>query len=90
MDKLTLDITTNQTTTVGMSESEIENLTNLSELEIKLERIRFLRDEKLAETDWWASSDLTMTSEQTAYRKALRDITEGVTIDTDIVWPTKP
>ena len=61
-----------------------------TELQIKLKALREERNQKLAETDWWASSDLTITSEQRAYRQALRDITEGVTIDTNIVWPTKP
>ena len=37
--------------------------------------LRKERNKKLAETDWWASSDLTMTTEQTQYRQALRDIT---------------
>lgn len=31
---------------------------------------------RLAATDWWAVSDLTMNAEQVAYRQALRDITE--------------
>ena len=44
---------------------------------IKSEPFRLLREErnsKLSETDWWASSDLTMTQEQKDYRKALRDL----------------
>jgi hypothetical protein len=50
------------------------------------------RDELIAETDWWASSDLTMTSEQTAYRQALRDITAHANWPhlNDDDWPTKP
>lgn len=36
--------------------------------------LRKERDRRLAETDWWANSDRTMTSEQTAYRQALRDL----------------
>ena len=53
---------------------------------------RDLRDGRLAETDWWASSDLTMTSAQTAYRQALRDITSHANwphLD-EADWPTKP
>lgn len=50
------------------------------------------RDRKIAETDWWASSDLTMTAEQTAYRQALRDITthDNWPYLEDGDWPTKP
>ena len=50
------------------------------------------RDRLLTETDWWAVSDRTMTSEQTAYRQALRDITAHANwphLNEDD-WPTKP
>jgi len=55
-----------------------------------LENLRKERDRLIAQTDWWASSDLTMTAEQTAYRQALRDITEDYSSLDDVVWPTKP
>jgi hypothetical protein len=48
------------------------------------------RDSLLAATDVWALSDRTMTAEQTAYRQALRDITDQSGFPTDITWPTKP
>ena len=52
--------------------------------------LRAERNQRLANTDWWASSDLTMTAEQTAYRQALRDITETYTSLDDVVWPEEP
>ena len=52
--------------------------------------LRAERDRLIAETDWWASSDLTMTAERTAYRQALRDITDSATSLDDVTWPTKP
>ena len=52
--------------------------------------LRAERDRRLAETDWWAVADRTMTAEQTAYRQALRDITNSYTSLDDVVWPTKP
>ena len=52
--------------------------------------LRSKRDGLLAETDWWATSDRTMTAEQTAYRQALRDITNQAGFPTNITWPTKP
>ena len=55
-----------------------------------MKALRAERDRLIAQTDWWASSDLTMTAEQTAYRQALRDITESATSLDDVVWPTKP
>ena len=57
------------------------------------EPMKLLREERnrrLAETDWWASSDLTMTSAQTTYRQNLRDITDSATSLDDVTWPTKP
>ena len=53
---------------------------------------RTQRDRLIGETDWWASSDLTMTSAQTAYRQALRDISSHANwphLD-EADWPTKP
>ena len=57
-----------------------------------MRELREERDRRLAETDWWASSDLTMSSERTAYRKALRDAPaqNGVTGLSNVTWPTKP
>ena len=55
-----------------------------------MKQLRAERDRRLAETDWWAVADRTMTAEQTAYRQALRDITVSYTSLDDVVWPTKP
>jgi len=52
--------------------------------------LRRMRNAKLAETDWWASSDLTMSSAQTKYRQDLRDITKSATSLDDVSWPEKP
>ena len=52
--------------------------------------LRRMRNAKLAETDWWASSDLTMSSAQTKYRQDLRDITKTATSLDDVSWPEKP
>ena len=51
---------------------------------------RKVRNSLLKSTDWWASSDLTMTAEQISYRQALRDLPANTTDPTDPVWPTKP
>ena len=52
--------------------------------------LRAERDKRLAEVDWWASSDLAMNSARTTYRQALRDITSSATSLDDVTWPTKP
>ena len=53
---------------------------------------RNYRDRLMSETDWWASSDRTMSDEETAYRQALRDITTHANWPhlQDDDWPTKP
>jgi len=53
---------------------------------------RATRDAKLAETDFYALSDVTMSSEMTTYRQALRDITTHDNWPNlgDDDWPTKP
>ena len=60
---------------------------------VNAEPMRLLREERnkrLAETDWWAVSDRTMTDAQKKYRTDLRDITKTATSLDDVTWPTKP
>ena len=55
--------------------------------------LRSKRNSLLSATDYLALSDNTMTPEMTAYRQALRDITEGLTTKEQVeavVFPTKP
>jgi len=57
------------------------------------EPMKLLREERnrrIAETDWWALADLTMSQAQRDYRQALRDITKSYSSLDDVVWPTKP
>lgn len=55
-----------------------------------LTMLRLQRNQKLAETDWWANSDIEITEEQRNYRQALRDITTLYNSLETVVWPTKP
>jgi len=48
------------------------------------------RNDLLAATDWTANSDVTMTTEMTAYRQALRDVPTQAGWPTTINWPTAP
>lgn len=61
--------------------------------EMHMSAIRSNRNFLIKQTDWWASSDLTMTDADKKYRQDLRDITNG--LDTvkkceDLTWPTNP
>ena len=55
-----------------------------------LKLLREERNRRLAETDWWASSDLTMSQARRDYRQALRDITDTYQSLDTVVWPVKP
>ena len=57
------------------------------------------RTEKLRETDYYALSDVTMSSDMTTYRQALRDLPSNYTTNdsgdlkedlSNLNWPTKP
>jgi len=54
--------------------------------------VRSERDSKLAETDFYGLSDVTMSAEMTTYRQALRDITDHANFPylQDADWPVKP
>ena len=54
-----------------------------------MREVRGTRDDLLKETDWYALSDVTMSSDMTTYREALRDLPANVDL-TNIVYPTKP
>ena len=57
----------------------------------KLTELRTERNRLIAETDHWIFADTAdITSAQTTYRQALRDITKTATSLDDVSWPEKP
>ena len=55
--------------------------------------LRMKRYNLLAETDWYGMSAVSMDSDMTVYRQALRDITKQTPSDdslSNITWPKKP
>ena len=55
--------------------------------------LRSERNRKLAETDWMASSDLTLAENWKVYRRQLRDLPASyndTTVQGDITWPSEP
>ena len=58
-----------------------------------LANMRSKRNSLLAATDFYALSDVTLSSDMTTYRQALRDLPSGLdTVDkvNNKVYPTKP
>ena len=74
----------------GVTWNAVEDKLAELNLEEPLKLLRAERNKRIADTDWWASSDLTMSSDRASYRQALRDITNTYTSLDDVVWPTKP
>ena len=64
-------------------------LRNKTDAELLVE-VRGTRDELLKDTDYFALSDVTMSSDMTTYRQDLRDIPASTADSKDVVWPTKP
>ena len=54
------------------------------------DEIRAKRNNLLAETDYLALSDTTLSSDMATYRQALRDVTSQAGFPTSVTWPTKP
>ena len=54
------------------------------------ENIRYARNELLKETDWRASSDLTLSDAWRTYRAELRSIPQSQADPFNITWPTPP
>ena len=81
------------------TETEISN--KISELDAAepMRLLRLERNARIAETDWRASSDLTISDAWKTYRQALRDLpaTASPSLDsnydldlTSVTWPTEP
>mgnify|MGYP002622946802 FL=1 len=73
------------------TQSEIDAVTDATaEATVNLRALRKVRNNMLAETDWWGVSDRTMTQAEIDYRQPLRDITDNYSSLDTVVWPTKP
>ncbi len=79
--------------TKPISESDIQAQFTTVKFDIAMEKLRSTRDSLLAETDFYALSDVTMSDDMKTYRQNLRDITKGLdTVDkvNKVTMPTKP
>ena len=74
--------------TLDVSAVEAETVTVEREQNFKILRVK--RYQLLAETDYLALADHTLSAEMTAYRQALRDLPANTTDPANPVFPTKP
>ena len=57
---------------------------------VDLEVLREERNRRLAETDYLALSDVTLSTEMAEYRQALRDLPANTSDPANPTWPVKP
>tara|TARA_R110000744_G_C19214713_1_gene546440 strand:- start:48 stop:344 length:297 start_codon:yes stop_codon:yes gene_type:complete len=84
-----IDLTAEEITALENRDTQWNN----GALDRALNELRRKRNNLLKETDWMANSDLTMSSDMTTYRQALRNLTSGLdTVEKveAVEFPTKP
>ena len=95
VDGVLVDLTAEEITEFETKESEY----NADSANRAIGNLRFERNIRLAETDFYALSDVTMSSDMTTYRQALRDLPSNYTTSdssalaedlSNLNWPTKP
>lgn len=85
-----LDAQTGEVTLVEL-EPEVQTMLDAYDpVPGQYEALRDERNKRLAETDYLALSDSTLTDEMRTYRQALRDLPANTTDPANPVWPTKP
>ena len=72
------------------TEDEIAAVNDLALSDIEYRKLRIKRNQLLAETDYLALADATLTDEMRTYRQALRDLPANTADPANPIWPTKP
>ena len=88
----TYNAATGETETIPYSAEEYQALQESLAVpeEQSLSWLRAERNRLLAETDYLALADTTLTDEMRAYRQALRDLPSNTADPANPVWPEKP
>ena len=79
--------------TTPISKADIEAQFTAVEFDMAMEDLRTKRNKLLADTDYLALSDNTLSTDMATYRQSLRDITNGLTTVADVeavTFPAKP
>ena len=92
-------IETNDTSKWGVTWKQISDKMTEIDKAAPMAELRLQRDAKLAETDFYALGDVTMSDNMKTYRQALRDLPasndgKNATLKDGVLenvkWPTKP
>ena len=91
--KQIFNVETNTSTMVDLTTEEQAAYDAGISFDDAIAQLREKRDNLLKQTDFYALSDVTMSSDMTTYRTNLRDLTNGLdTVEKveNVTWPTKP
>ena len=93
MNRIEKNVSTGELKTIPFTSSELEEWTSAKAAYLAgaddraAADARDKRNDLLATTDWTANSDVTMTTEMTAYRTLLRNLPQQSGFPTTITWP---
>ena len=92
MKKANYNVQTGELQTVELTDEEIAAIQADydADADLRLESFKQERNRRLAETDYFALSDVTMSDEMQTYRQALRDLPANTSDPANPTWPTKP
>ena len=72
------------------TEDELQAEIDRLEAAQPLVELREKRNQLLAETDYLALSDVTLSEDMRTYRQALRDLPANTSVPANPTWPVKP
>lgn len=93
LNKRSVNVITGEVTVTPLSAEEIaerEAYERDVQPGVDLERLREERNRRLAETDYLALSDATLSEDMRTYRQALRDLPDNTSDPANPTWPVKP
>jgi hypothetical protein len=91
MERIEINVQTGEQRVVSLTPEEIAAIQASQPTAAELmEQLRQRRNQLLAETDYLALADSTLTDEMRSYRQALRDLPANTVDPANPVWPVKP
>ena len=93
MEHIVVNTQTGETTVVPFTAEEIAEREAYARDVLPVEQmaaLRAKRNQLLAETDYLALSDVTLSTEMAEYRQALRDLPANTSDLANPTWPVKP
>ena len=93
MEHIVVNTQTGETTVVPFTAEEIAEREAYARDVLPVEQMAALREKRnqlLAETDYLALSDATLSEDMRTYRQALRDLPANTSDPANPTWPVKP